>query len=603
MKLINMHIKNFRSIIDSGQFRLESLQSLVGENNAGKSNILYAIQLFLTTGASGIGDSDFYSLDQPIIITGTFGNLNQEQRNKLRTYLIGDKLILEKKIIFKEDPKTGKLKAVAEYHGYMAKPKDWWLSIDKIIELKGARPKWEEIGIEHGIIDYVRDAVGRVNKSSYEAGIRQLIMAKEDIEFEEPELGQTQALGIQQNLLSSLPNFHLLPAITDYSDETDKRASTTFRRLMGDLSERILRYDPRFSQIEATLKNLKALLNPPHEGEIREEGHERLNILEKVETKLQDIISKLMPSVCGIRMEVIVEETKELFSRGVSISVNDGKFTDVLMKGHGLQRCIVFGLLQALILNQRGQLIPLAEDHPYHQDIDERDIIMSIEEPELYIHPQMQRLIYKVLEDFSVTDQVIYTTHSPMFVDISKYESIAVVRKESLVRGTKVCQCGHAALMQKNERKTFQFLSSFGLEQNQMFFAKKVILVEGEQDIIAILATGRHSELFKEFPEEIGYTIIASECKNEMIKYIKLLNAFMIPYVVLHENDGNPELTENKTIEALAHNNKRVILLTRLEDIVAHYGHFGNNYKTKKYFENNNNITEEIKRIVKELFT
>jgi len=59
MKLINMHIKNFRSIIDSGQFRLESLQSLVGENNAGKSNILYAIQLFLTTGASGIGDSDF----------------------------------------------------------------------------------------------------------------------------------------------------------------------------------------------------------------------------------------------------------------------------------------------------------------------------------------------------------------------------------------------------------------------------------------------------------------------------------------------------------------------------------------------------------------
>ena len=38
------------------------------------------------------------------------------------------------------------------------------------------------------------------------------------------------------------------------------------------------------------------------------------------------------------------------------MSVDDGVETDVLAKGHGLQRCIVFTLMQALIMNYRDDL-------------------------------------------------------------------------------------------------------------------------------------------------------------------------------------------------------------------------------------------------------
>lgn len=603
MRLIGLRIQNYRSIVDSGDMRIEPLQILVGENNSGKSNILKAIQVFLTPGAGGVEQTDFFDPNQPMILTATFGELSASERKQLRPYLLGDRLILEKRIVLEEDKRSGRSRPKAEYHGYHAKPKDWWLTTEGVIEQEGSRPNWERIASDHGIIDYVRDESGRVTRSSYETGLARILVEREDIEFEEPSLGDTQALGLQPVLLDKLPVFRILPAITDYSDEIDKRSSSTnFRLLMGDLADRILKADPRYQRIETNLKHLTCLLNAPQPDEQRDSDLGRLVVLEHVERKLQEIISKLMPSVRGVRVSVDVEEIRDLFSRGVSIQIDDGKLTEVMMKGHGLQRCVVFGLLQALILNQRGQLIDLQVNQRSAVKRDERTIILAIEEPELYIHPQMQRLIFGVLRDFAKTDQVIYSTHSPAFVDIANYQSIAVIRKESVSEGTKVKQCGPGVLDAATEKKTSQFLSSFGLEQNSMFFAKKVVLVEGKEDIIAVLATGREVGLF-EFPEELGYTLIATGSKQEMPKYMKLLNAFGIPYVVLLELDGQPSSDENQRIRDLVDGNRIVELDTRLEDIVGHSGHFKKTYDAMRFFENRDNITDPIRNIVRQLFS
>lgn len=602
MRISAVQVQNFRSIVDSGLIRVEPLQAFAGENNAGKSNLISAIQLFLTAGTGGVEENDFFDKNKPLIITVTFNALTKSERGKLRLYLVDGKLTIEKRITLDIDKRSGKIKPSVEYHGYQAKPKDWWLSTDAITEKYGAKPKWKEIAEENGILDYVADSEGKVNKASYEKGVLKLIVERDDLEFEEPKIGETQALGFQQVLLDELPVFRLLPAVTDYSSEIDRRTTkTTFHLLMGDLADRILKFDKRYTQIEQNLQDLKTLLNAPETDETREEGKERLTVLDDVETKLRDIIAQLMPSVKGVRVKVDIEQVRDLFSRGVSILVDDGKLTEVGMKGHGLQRCVVFGLLQALIMNQRGQLIQ-APDNASDGASHEQTIILAIEEPELYIHPQMQRLIYRVLNEFSKTDQVIYSTHSPAFVDVAKYDSIAVVRKESLAEGTKVKQCEHGILEDETERKTFQFLSSFGLEQNRMFFTKKVILVEGEQDEIAILTAGRQLNLFKEFPEELGVSIVIVGNKEEMPKYMKLLNAFEVPYTVLHELDGKPENDINKKIVSLLGKNRVVSMETRLEDVVKHSGHFGKTYDAKRFFEKPESVTENLQGIVQALF-
>lgn len=47
MRLRKITIQNFRSIEKIENFRIEPLQALVGQNNAGKSNILKALDCFL----------------------------------------------------------------------------------------------------------------------------------------------------------------------------------------------------------------------------------------------------------------------------------------------------------------------------------------------------------------------------------------------------------------------------------------------------------------------------------------------------------------------------------------------------------------------------
>lgn len=229
-------------------------------------------------------------------------------------------------------------------------------------------------------------------------------------------------------------------------------------------------------------------------------------------------------------------------------------------------------------------------------------IILAIEEPELYIHPQMQRLLFGVLRDFASIDQVLFTTHSPAFVDIAQYQSIGLVGKNTLEEGTFVCQCELGVLEQETERKSFKFVSSFGIDKNEMFFAKNIILVEGIEDYIALMATARDMNIFRGFPEEIGYTIVRVANKEEMPKYMKLLNAFGRPYTVLHELDGEPESRTNKNILSQLEDNKRIEIPNNLEALVGLEKKFPDSYGAKKFFEDPGNITDGLKDVVRQLF-
>ena len=59
MQLTKLHVKNLRSIRDSGEFPLKSLFSIVGENNTGKSNLLRAIEVLLSAGSGKLSREDF----------------------------------------------------------------------------------------------------------------------------------------------------------------------------------------------------------------------------------------------------------------------------------------------------------------------------------------------------------------------------------------------------------------------------------------------------------------------------------------------------------------------------------------------------------------
>lgn len=590
MRLTKISIQNYRSIKNAPNIGLEPLQALVGENNCGKSNILRAIQCFLSSGAGGMEPTDFNNPDQPAVIECEFSGLSPEERRQLRRYLLGDKIVLRKELAVVKDTAKDRITVKAEYHGYQAEPTERWLSIEKL-SAETARPNWQAIAEENGILDYVVTNDGKVTKASYAAGINRYL-SEHDVEYEEATLGQTQALGIPQNLLAVLPQFYLLPAITDYSNEVDKRSSSTvFRRLMADLSDRIMRSDPRYDELERAIMQVRALLNT-----VTDEGAPlRLAALGDVENTLRDVLKRLMPSVNSVALGVEVEASREIFSKGVSIKIDDGVMTDVVDKGHGMQRSLVFSLLQMLI--RSGANAP------------GRPIILAIEEPELYIHPHCQRLIFRVLRDFAgVTeddtpptgaDQVIYATHSPAFIEVWNYERIGMVRKPNLPTGTIVHQAAKGVLGTPDDRKIFKMLTSFSLKHNEVFFARDAIIVEGPEDEVGVIATARKLGRIQELPDEMGISIVVTNGKGDIPKFQKILNAFDLKYGVLLELDGRGE-DHPQTAPILTElgNNRVAKVPKRVEDLLGVGRHFDDQRHAKEFFSNAANINAAMETLV-----
>ena len=58
--------------------------------------------------------------------------------------------------------------------------------------------------------------------------------------------------------------------------------------------------------------------------------------------------------------------------------------------------------------------------------------MLLIEEPELFLRPQAQRYLYRLLRSFAdAGNQVIYSTHSPSFLNVARLEELALVQRHS----------------------------------------------------------------------------------------------------------------------------------------------------------------------------
>jgi putative ATP-dependent endonuclease of the OLD family len=305
-----------------------------------------------------------------------------------------------------------------------------------------------------------------------------------------------------------------------------------------------------------------------------------------------------MPSVVGVHLGVQIDESKEIFSKGVTIKVDDGVLTDVLGKGHGMQRSIVFALLQMLMKSgEHGERA--------------RPIILGIEEPELYIHPHAQRLVYRVLKEFAGfagdperavgMNQVLYTTHCPAFIDISRYERVGVVRKAHDT-GTVVKQCAEGVLGTPDERDGFKLLTCFGLKHNELFFARDCIIVEGSEDEVAIIATARKLGRIKDLADEIGVSIVIADGKGDIPKFQKVMNAFGLAYGVLLELDDKPENhPQNMPILANLNGNRVAKVPKQLEDLLGIGRHFDDLRHAKQFFANPANINDAMEALVRTL--
>lgn len=130
--------------------------------------------------------------------------------------------------------------------------------------------------------------------------------------------------------------------------------------------------------------------------------------------------------------------------------------------------------------------------------------VIVIDEPELSLHPALQKRVFNLLNDFSKDRQIIISTHSPYFVDI-----MSIINGSQLVRvindgsGTEIYQlsAGGRGVIEKLASGNFYNPHTFGLDARELFFQEDgIIVVEGQEDVL----------LFPNIAEQLGLDISAS---------------------------------------------------------------------------------------------
>jgi len=182
-----------------------------------------------------------------------------------------------------------------------------------------------------------------------------------------------------------------------------------------------------------------------------------------------------------------------------------------------------------------------------------------IDEPELFLHPQAQRNLYKILRKLADERniQIFYITHSPYLLSLEHFDEIFVVRKTkekgTYIRNGDVDNFIEDLKIRKGidtDREQLKLYYKNAFEQTadsvsslEAFFAKKVILVEGESEAL-ILPYFFEKINFDYMKERI--TIVKCGSKNELDRFYRLYSEFGIPCFLIFDGDKNKDNKEEQ---------------------------------------------------------
>lgn len=536
MKLKQIEIDKFRSI-DHISIVIDELAVLIGENNAGKTNILKALDLFYQDSVKGINEEYFYFKDQnqPISISITYDRLTEYEKNQkyLKHWIYNDSIKVKKGIEWDNQLQKSKI----TLFGWQSKPKEMHFNLSRFDEYKS---QINEIVEANRLPDYFKTDKGTITQVSYKQGILKHI-EEGKVEFGNP--GWIMNPGGYKEVFSDLlPKFYLVPAVKDAQDESKTTQQTIFGKLLSDLTNRIISKNPKFEEVKKQIEGLKKYLNKSEEGE----DSERLQEIKDFEETLSSIIKENMPGT-KVGIEIVTPELIDLF-KDTKIILDDALPTSIDSKGHGLQRALIFAYIRAYA---RTISMIGTEEEPFN-----RNFILAIEEPELYLHPNGQRKMMNVLRSISVKDQVLACTHSNFFVDMYHYQNIIIVNRDNsgptnIFQVTEEIFKTEDKKSRKRLKKIFRYLSLFDLSRNEMFFSKKVVLVEGDTEkfILPFWALKLVQKDKKYDFSSNNICVIECGGKTNIHIFMRVLNNFKIPYVVIHDIDpiDFPEDKENKT--------------------------------------------------------
>lgn len=535
MKIKSMRIENFRSF-QNDTFSLNRYSCFVGPNGAGKSTVLAALNVFFqerhasATDISKLVDEDYFSKNtsHPVRITLTFDDLSPAAQDELAAYVRQGELVVTAEAVFDENNGV----AVVRHYGQRLGMEAFRVFFET--EKAGARAS-DLTPIYDGLRAQFVELPNARSKDDK-------VQALREYETAHPE---------QCTLISSADDFYgvnstgklarfvqwvYVPAVKDAGEEGLEAKNTALGKLIARAVQNRANFDAELEALKAdALERYRALLE-----------RNQASLTEISQSLQRRLESWAHPNV-RLGMEWLSDPIKSVVVQPpvAGIKTGDGDFLGSLARmGHGLQRSYLLALLQELADSD-------AMDAP--------TLILGCEEPELYQHPPQARHLADVFSELSTgNNQILVTTHSPLFVSGDGFENTRVVQPCTRDSGSQVksliftnlCARVRAAVGDDPQRPVSGLVAKIhqALQPGiaEMFFARVPVLVEGLEDMSYITTELHLSNQWSEF-RRLGCHLIPVNGKDKLIQPLAIAVELGIQVFVVFDADGDTQRPDHRT--------------------------------------------------------
>lgn len=473
-KLNSLKVKNFRCIgNESVTIDLDDIVVLVGGNNAGKSTILRAYELAVSSEKMTL--DDFYNKE-----------IDTENLPEVEIHTL---------VNSETAPKIDLWCEKIEENLYVVKERWVW----KNIKDKPSRVGW------------------RVDKNDWAT------------ETDKPKMPWAT-----DNVASARrPKAHRVSTFD--SPETQSDAVRQIVNVL--LEDKIKNYQPKdggdnYTSLVDKFDSLKKEFTEVSKTEVS-----------GISKKITEIVEKVIP---GHEFQFTIDESyndaslKVFDPNDINISFGDKKIMlPIENHGSGARRTILWAVLKT-IAEMGYQAKQVTKGNKYQKIEEGRNHLLLMDEPEISLHPKAIREACDVLYSLPNTDkwQVMLTTHSPSFIDLSRdHTTIVRVEKNNtdIIEATTLYR-PDAVKLTDDEKENLKLLNLVDPHMLEFFFGGRVLLVEGDTEYSAfnyIIEKERESGS-EEYQDLL---IIRARGKVQISSLMKILNHFKKKYFVLHDTD------------------------------------------------------------------
>jgi len=502
IRLEKMAITGYRGISNRIEFQAKDFNVIVGKNDAGKSTILRALDLFLNnkqfiaenlnnlTAQYAQIELFFLPNNTPIIID-----------ENVQTSFEDEGLINEE----------GRLQIIKRWDG----TKEGKISPEYFV----IRKSYGEMDFfnktEAGLIKHCRDngldaepglmtnaTTGEEHNNTEKRQRLSEIYDEQNIEFEFikeklPTSGQTRLKKTEQAIKLCFPQFEYFVADTSLSEN-----DSAIQKYFKDMALKVIQEGVDTDNLETTVRN------------------QLQSILDKITSKINAVV----PETEKVSARVDFDWSK-IITTNFESDGTDGA-VPLSSRGDGFRRITMMSYFEHLAEEKR-------EDH--------KNIIFAFEEPETFLHPSSQENLFDKLRDISQAGyQVLMTTHSPVLVSRTNLADLHHILKD-----------GPRYQCVSDVRNYKEIAEDLGVTVDNQFIslfdkARCLLLVEGINDCIAFnYLSEKYSEagIIENGFEELGIIMIPIGGCGSMKHWLSLdlLNTLNKPYYIYLDSDKTRE--------------------------------------------------------------